>query len=272
VCFVSRGTIYRQTDTHTHKPNTHAHTFFTLTVFWFRSHPLRRLWGEGPGWGCCTAPGIITVGVTTVLDKMPLGHTLRSQGSWYFPQSGWDVWVHCPRTRHGDHTSPQGEEKAYRMPVNGAEPPTEPIGLNPSRDLHSLLFRKELHLSENAPSQTHKGVSQCVHTCRDVRLKHDAWAVVEKGLNCHTWVKVKDPLQFFSIANMRWSKLKSHCQNSSRCQRNRSVCGPNCESFFIAFTQNAFNDHILRNPWTLFSFIFHHLRNYIFAAHVSKTV
>jgi hypothetical protein len=33
-----------------------------------------------------------------------------------------------------------------------------------------------------------------------------------------------------------------HCQNFSHSQRNRNVCGPNCESFFIAFTQNAFND------------------------------
>ena len=39
---------------------------------------------------------------------------------------------------------------------------------------------------------------------------------------------------------------------------------------FFAFTQNAFNDHILRNPWPFFSFILHHLQNYIVAAHVFK--
>lgn len=58
----------------------------------------------------------------------------------------------------------------------------------------------------------------------------------------------------FSIAKVHWSTLKSPCQNSSHSLQNRSLCGPNSESFVITFTQNALNDHF---PKSMNSFLIH---------------
>ena len=70
----------------------------------------------------------------------------------------------------------------------------------------------------------------------------------------------------FSFVSDSWcfgQDFKSHYQNSWCSQRNRSLCGPNCESFFIAFTQS----YIFQNLWTLLPLI---LQHFIFAVYFPK--
>ncbi len=57
---------------------------------------------------------------------------------------------------------------------------------------------------------------------------------------------------FFSIANKHCSILKPHFKNCSHIKQYRSLCGSNCESFLIAFRQNACDDHIFQNQQSLF--------------------
>ncbi len=47
--------------------------------------------------------------------------------------------------------------------------------------------------------------------------------------------KLKLLIYSFLIASKRYSILTPHVQNISHIQRYRSLCWPNCESFFIAF-------------------------------------